>query len=42
MSREWTLIYFSIIDSFPILMMPHHKKTANSFGNLGKVIIFAA
>ncbi len=42
MSRELDVNYFSIIDSFPILMMIHHKKTAKSFGNLGKVIIFAA
>ncbi len=32
MSREWTLIHFSIIDSFPILMMVHPVK------NKGKVL----
>ena len=42
MSREWTLIYFSFIDSFPILMMVHHKKTAKSFGYSGEMRIFAA
>jgi len=42
MSREWTIIHFSIIDSFPILMMVHHKKTAKSFGNSGEMRIFVA
>ena len=32
MSREWTIIYFSFIDSFPILMMVHPVK------NKGKVL----
>jgi len=32
MSREWTIIHFSFIDSFPILMMVHLVK------NNGKVL----
>ena len=43
MSREWTIIHFSFIDSFPILMMVHPVKNKGKVLEiLGKVIIFAA
>ncbi len=38
MSREWTIIHFSFIDSFPILMMVHHKKQRKVLDILGKCV----